>query len=84
MPHFSYEHVSRLFHEADLLDDHLKLRKKPRHLEDFEADENKADPNKPKPGTKRSRSYYPVTLSNEFKSVLLNTQTCFLYRYEKK
>ena len=71
--------VARQLHEDNILDEHLKLRKKSSLIEEFDKEET--DPRKPKAGTRRSRSYYPVELPDEFKSVKIDKQVCFVYRW---
>jgi hypothetical protein len=68
----------RKLHEDDILDEHLKLRKKSTLLEELDKEEN--DPRKPKAGTRRSRAYYPVEIPEEFTSVKINKTTCLVYR----
>ena len=68
----------RLLHVADYLDEHLTVRKRPRQLEELLVEDS--EPGKPKAGTKRSRSYYPVQMSDHFSTVHVQWQECFLYR----
>jgi hypothetical protein len=73
--------IFRLLHKDGILDDHLWLTKKS-PLDELNNEDPLADPRKPKSGTKRSRSYYPITLPIELSSTKPNKGICYVYRYQ--
>ena len=73
--------IFRFLHKDGILDDHLLLTKKS-PLDELNKEDLLADPRKPKSGTRRSRSYYPVTLPTELSSTEPNKGACYIYRYQ--
>ena len=68
----------RVLHEANILDDHLKL-KGTKQLK--QLDVATSNPDGPQPGSEKRRAYYPIELSSQFSTVAINLDECFLYRY---
>ena len=67
-------------HRDDILDDHLLLRKKVSLFDDLIDEDSSENSRKPKSGTKRSRSYYPVQLPCQLTSTNLTSGPGYVYR----
>ena len=76
------KYLYRLLRDLGVLDDRLKVRKRPQILEEVTPDSFNTNPDSPKTGTYRSRKYYPLGVPKVLDSSLSIRKTGgFLYRF---